>query len=47
MVNLNIILFSAASYEHGNEDSDSIKGEGFIDNLSCSQLLTKDSAPWG
>jgi hypothetical protein len=32
--------------EHGNEPSDSIKGREFLDQLSDSQLLKEDSAPW-
>jgi hypothetical protein len=36
----------AGCCEHGNEPSGSIKGGEFLDWLSDSQLLKKDTAPW-
>ena len=33
--------------ECGNELSDSVKCGEFLDQLQTSQLLKKDSAPWG
>jgi hypothetical protein len=35
----------AGSQEHGNTSSSFIKGREFLDRLSYSQLLKKDSAP--
>jgi hypothetical protein len=37
--------FSAGSCECGNESSDSMTGESFLDQLSHDQLL-KDSVSW-
>jgi hypothetical protein len=34
------------SCEHGNEPSSSIKGGEFLDELSDSQFLKKDSVAW-
>jgi hypothetical protein len=34
------------SCEHGSKLSDSIKGEGFIDQLSDCLLVKKDFIPW-
>jgi len=36
----------AGSCEHSNGTSASIKGEKFIDQLSDSQLINKNSVPW-
>jgi hypothetical protein len=36
----------AASYEHGNEASGSIKGRQFVDQLNDYQLYKKVSAVW-
>jgi hypothetical protein len=34
------------SSEHSNEPSDSMKGRGFLDQMSNYEHLNKDSVPW-